>query len=221
MTMTATLTVADTLLRDAVMRQLKWAPEFDASMIGVTTQGGIVTLSGYVQTYAAKLAAERAARKVYGVEAIANELEVRLAQERIDPDLARDAVEALKARVDVPLDIDITVRDGYITLTGTVEWMFQKMAAERAVRYLRGVRGVFNQIAIKARTRPQDIEKRISEALHRHADLEARRIHVEAHEGRVILSGNVRSWREKQEAQEAAWAAPGVMSVESRINVIP
>jgi osmotically-inducible protein OsmY len=219
--MTTTLTGVDTSLRDAVMRQLAWDPAFDASMIGVSTQGGVLTLSGYVQTYAAKLAAERAARKVYGVEAIANELEVRLAQDRIDPDIAKDAVQALKARVDVPTDIDVTVRDGYITLTGKVEWMFQKLAAEGAVKYLRGVRGVFNQITIKPRVRPQDIEKRISEALHRHADLEARRIHVEAQGERVILTGNVRSWSEREEAQRAAWQAPGVTAVESRVNVIP
>ena len=218
---TTTITSVDMSLRDAIVRQLEWEPGVDASMIGVTAQDGVATLSGYVDTYAAKLAAERAARRVYGVKAIANELEVRLSHERIDPDIARDALDALKNHVDVPPGIGVTVREGHITLTGSVEWMFQKLAAERAVKYMRGVRGVFNQISITPRISPKDVQKRITEALHRHADLDARRIQVEAEGGRVILTGNVRSWREKDDAVLAAWAAPGVTAVESRINVIP
>jgi osmotically-inducible protein OsmY len=218
---TTTVTSADQTLRDAIVRQLEWEPGVDTSMIGVTAHDGIATLSGYIDTYSAKLAAERAARRVYGVKAIANELEVRLSQERIDPDIARDALDALKNHVDVPAGLGVTVREGHITLTGSVEWMFQKLAAERAVKYLRGVRGVFNQIAITPRISPKDVQKRITEALHRHADLDARRIQVEAEGGRVILTGNVRSWREKDDAVLAAWAAPGVTAVESRINVIP
>jgi osmotically-inducible protein OsmY len=218
---TTTITSADMSLRDAIMRQLEWEPGVDASMIGVTAQDGVATLSGYVETYAAKLAAERAARRVYGVKAIANELEVRLSHERIDPDIARDALDALKNHVDVPAGIGVTVREGHITLTGSVEWMFQKLAAERAVKYMRGVRGVFNQISITPRISPKDVQKRITEALHRHADLDARRIQVEAEGGRVVLTGNVRSWREKDDAVLAAWSAPGVTAVESRINVIP
>jgi osmotically-inducible protein OsmY len=218
---TTTITSADMSLRDAIMRQLEWEPGVDASMIGVTAQDGVATLSGYVDTYAAKLAAERAARRVYGVKAIANELEVRLSHERIDPDIARDALDALKNHVDVPAGIGVTVREGHITLTGSVEWMFQKLAAERAVKYMRGVRGVFNQISITPRISPKDVQKRITEALHRHADLDARRIQVEAEGGRVVLTGNVRSWREKDDAVLAAWSAPGVTAVESRINVIP
>lgn len=219
--MTTTMTSVDQLLRDAVTQHLAWEPDLDASMIGVSTQDGIATLSGYVDTYAAKLAAERAARKTYGVKAIANELEVRLAHDRIDPDIARDAVEALKSHIDIPPGLMVTLRDGYVTLTGAVEWMFQKVAAERAVKYLRGVRGVFNQIAIRPKVSPHDAQKRITEALHRHADLDARRIHVDAEGGRIILSGNVCSWREKDDAIRAAWAAPGVTAVESRINVVP
>ena len=218
---TTTITSVDMSLRDAIVRQLEWEPGVDASMIGVTAQDGVATLSGYVDTYAAKLAAERAARRVYGVKAIANELEVRLSHERIDPDIARDALDALKNHVDVPPGIGVTVREGHITLTGSVEWMFQKHEAERAVKYMRGVRGVFNKISITTRISPKDVQKRITEALHRHADLDARRIQVEAEGGRVILTGNVRSWREKDDAVLAAWAAPGVTAVESRINVIP
>ncbi len=132
--MTLTLTSADQSLRDAVMRQLEWEPDLDASLVGVSTQDGIATFSGYVDTYAAKLAAERAARKVFGVKAIANELEVRLAQERIDPDIAREALQVLKNHIVVPPGIAVVVRDGFVSLTGTVEWMYQKLAAEKPIK---------------------------------------------------------------------------------------
>ena len=219
--MSTTLTTVDQRLRDSVMHQLVADPQVDASLVGVSAQEGIVTLSGYVNSFAEKLAAERSCRHVYGVRAIANELEIRLAVERIDPDIARDALEALKIRIDVPLGIAVTVRNGHLTLSGVVEWMYQKMAAERAVKYLRGVKGVFNQITLKPVVVPQDVQKRIIEALHRHADLDARGIHVAAEGSRVTLSGTVRSWLEKDEAQRAAWRVPGVAVVDNRINVFP
>ena len=203
------------------MHQLVADPQVDASLVGVSAQEGIVTLSGYVNSYAEKLAAERSCRHVYGVRALANELEIKLAVERIDPDIARDALEALKNRIDVPLGIAVTIRNGHLTLSGVVEWMYQKMAAERAVKYLRGVKGVFNQITLKPVVAPQDVQKRIIEALHRHADIDARGIHVEAEGTRVTLSGTVRSWMEKDEAQRAAWRVPGVAVVDNRINVFP
>jgi osmotically-inducible protein OsmY len=219
--MSTTLTMLDERLKTTVMNQLAWDPEVDASMIGVTAQEGIVTLTGYVETYGGKLAAERAARRVYGVKAIANDLEVKLSEGRVDPDIAKDALEALKNRIDVPIGIAVTVRNGYVTLNGQVAWMFQKLSAERAVKYIRGVQGVLNYITLKPTVSPKDVQKRITEALHRHADLDARRIHVEAEGPKVILTGTVGSWMEKDEAMRAAWRAPGVVLVDDRINVVP
>ena len=219
--MSTTLTIIDQRLKDSVAHQLDWDPEVDASLVGISAQDGVVTLTGYVATYAAKLAAARAALRIYGIKAVANELEVKLVSERIDPDIAKDALDALQSRIDAPPEIGVTVRDGYITLAGTVEWMHQKMAAERAVKYLRGVRGVFNDIDVKPSVSPKDVQKRITGALHRHADIDARRIHVEAQGAKIILSGSVRSWLERDQAQQAAWSAPGVATVANLITVVP
>jgi osmotically-inducible protein OsmY len=219
--MSTTLTTPEQGLRDLVMRQLAWEPQFDATMIGVTNKDGIVTLTGYVDTYVASLAAERSARKVYGVKAVVNELVVKLAEERIDPDIAKDALHALAHRVDVPEGITVTVRDGHIALGGRVQWNYQRVNAERAVKYVRGVRGIFNNILVAPVASPKDVETRILDALKRLADVDARRVHVMADGSRVVLSGFVRSWNEREEAERAAWTAPGVSTVDNRIAVIP
>lgn len=219
--MATTLTSADQSLRDAVIRQLEWDPQVDASLIGVSAQAGIATLTGYVGTYTAKLAAERAVRKVSGVTGVVDDLEVRLTQPRIDPEIAKDAVEALNSRVNVPRDIAVTVHDGHITLTGRAEWMFEKVAAEKAVKHLRGVHGVFNRIEVTPTILPKDVQKRITRALHQQADVDARKIHVEAVGRAVKLTGTVRTWRERDEVMRSVWGAPGVAFVENYIEVVP
>lgn len=212
----------DTELRDDVLDELNWEPMVDPASIGVAVTDGVVTLTGTVDSYSEKLAAERAAKRVYGVTAVANDIQVKLpgAVERTDADIAKAARNSLDWNTVLPGDaITVTVRDGWVTLEGKVDWMFQKREAENSVRYLNGVKGVTNLIQIKEEPKPVEIEAKIEAALKRSAEIDARRIWVETRNGRVILHGNVRSWAEREEAEDAAWAAPGVTDVDNRITV--
>ena len=145
---TSLLWQTDTQLHDAVQRQLDWDPEINARDIGLTTSDGVITLTGFVNSYAEKLAAEQTVKRVRGVRAVADDIQVRLRDERTDPEIAKDAVQALRNHTSVPNQITVTVRHGFLTLEGTVEWMYQKAAAGSAVMYLKGVKGVSNLIHI-------------------------------------------------------------------------
>jgi osmotically-inducible protein OsmY len=219
---TKTVTAEDKNIRDAVQRQIEWEPEITSTDISVAVHDRVVSLTGFVHGYMEKLAAEKAAKRVYGVKAVANDIELKIGIERSDPEIARDAVQALQRSYSVPdTQIKVMVKDGQIVLEGTVDWHYQRQAAETVVRDLAGVKGLSNRIEVKARVSPQDVRTKIEEALRRNAEVDARRVVVSTHDGVVQLGGNVRSWAEKEEAAAAAWAAPGVTRVENNIFVTP
>jgi osmotically-inducible protein OsmY len=218
---TASVTGSDIRVRGAVVRQLDWDPEVDASAIGVSARDGVATLTGFVNTYAEKLAAERVAKLVRGVRGVANDITVRLMVDRTDADIAHDAIVCLKTRPDLADTIQVAVHRGHLTLTGQVDWLLQKEAAEHAVKHIRGLVGVFNRITVKPRAAERDVQRRIVAALHHHADLDARQIKVTVQDGAVTLKGTVTTWTQRDAAERAAGSAPGIARVENQIVVEP
>jgi osmotically-inducible protein OsmY len=214
----------DTDILKDVTAEMKMEPSLRDDDVAVGVRDAVVTLAGYVDSYADKRRAERIAGKVKGLKAVVNDLEVRLpsSSQRPDPELARAAVEALGWNILVPHDrIQVIVEDGWLTLKGEVDWYYQKEEAEHSVRNLTGVKGVSNLITVAAKPTPSDVKKRITEALQRGAQFDAGRITVEVNGHKAILRGTVRSYAELKDAERAARNAPGITEVENRLTVDP
>jgi len=213
-----------TELKRDVIEELEFDPSLDAAAIGVAVEDGVVTLNGHVPAYTDRMAAERAVKRVAGVRAVANELQVALwpGSDRDDTAIAHAAVTALEWTMWIPADaVKVTVDKGWVTLEGEVSWNFQKEAAHQAVAHLTGVRGVSDLVTLKAVPTPAAVDRRIQSALQRSASVDAKKVHVETMGGRVILRGTVRSWAEREDAERAAWSVAGVSRVDDEIVVGP
>ena len=210
-------------LRDDILDELAYEPIVDAAHIGVAVDQNVVTLTGHVSSYAQKLAAIAAVRRVKGVHGIADEIDVRHSpdEKMSDDEIAKRVINVLSWDSVVPSNaIQVTVKDGLVTLTGKVNWQYQKSSAERDVRKLSGVRGVVNNIEIEPHARAENVRSKIEAALKRHAEVEAKDIHVTVRDdSEVLLEGKVQSWDEKVAVENAAWSAPGVKNVKDLLTI--
>ena len=213
--------MTDNSLQQAVLDELKWEPSVNAAHIGVTAKGGVVTLSGDVSSYTEKLAAARAARRVIGVKGVAEDIKVHYSFSKVDDtDIAQKALQTLSWDIEVPDErVTVEVEDGWVTLTGTVNWNYQRNAAEADVRKLKGVLGVINNISINPTVKASDAREKIKAALKRNAAVEADNISIAIEGGKVTLSGEVNSWGEDDIVRSTAWAAPGVTEVVDNLVV--
>jgi osmotically-inducible protein OsmY len=213
---------SDVQLQRDVIDELRWDPRIGPNEIGVAARDGVVTLTGLVDSTARRHAAIKAAERVAGVKALAEDLIVKVPTSfaRSDTDIAHAAHNALKWNIEVPVDtVKVRVDDGWVILDGEVDWQYQRSAALNCVRSLVGVRGVTNNLTLKPHAFASDVRDRIENALKRSADLDAKKISVQMADGKVVLRGTVRSWAERQDAERAAWSAPGVTAVEDQIAV--
>ena len=212
--------MSDSDVREGVRTALDWSPKIDASQIAVSVDDGAVSLTGKVGSYVEKWDAERIAKQVYGVTGVANDLQVDYdgAGTR-DSDLLQRVLQSLKWNLEVPDSVKPAVSDGWVTLSGEVKWNFQREAAESSVRYLSGVKGVTDEISLKSQPTPKDVNKRISDALSRNAQIDASRISVTTQGSTAVLDGSVSSWAERDEAETAAWSAPGVTMVKNNLQI--
>lgn len=221
-TLADTKTRMDEALLSDIIREFKWDPQITSEDIGGSIKDGVVTLYGFVSSYMEKDAAEKAAKRVRGVRAVANDLELKPHFTRTDPEIARDVVQDMVNHIFLPADkVTLTVRNGWVTLEGTVDWQYQRKLAEDSAKKIRGVMGITNNIVLKPRVSTTDVKTNIEQALQRNALVDAHGVTVQADGTLVRLSGTVRSWAEKEQADEAAWSAPGVTSVDNQIVIMP
>jgi osmotically-inducible protein OsmY len=212
----------DSDIRRDIEDELRWDPDIDATDIAVAVNNGVVALTGFVRSYSQRTQAERDAKRVAGVVGVANDIEVRLPviDQRPDPDIVGDAVSALRSELPYSSEnIKVIAKDGKLTLEGTVEWNYARERAEKAVKRVRGAKSVTNSITLKPNVAPYEVRRKIEDAFRRSAEIDASRITVEANGSEVILRGTVKSWAEREEAERAAWAAPGVTKVDNRVTI--
>ncbi len=215
--------MSDKTLKQAVEDELEWEPSINAEHIGVTAENGVVTLTGHVGSYAEKFTAEKAVRRVKGVRGIAQEIEIRFPSDKktSDDQIAKRALDIIAWDSTIPKDkVQVKVQGGFVTLSGQVDWQYQRADAEYAVRKLAGIKGLANEILVKPRVQASDVKQRIESALKRNADLEADSIKVSVLNGRVTLDGKVKALYERDLAERTAWSAPGVISVEDHISIV-